>query len=175
MKNVILVGYRGTGKTTVARQLAVQLGWQAVDADDAIEKLAGKTIKEIFADDGEATFRDLESQVVKELTSGDDQVLAMGGGAILRATNRNVMRENGLVFWLTADAETLFPRIIGDPSTNARRPNLTSAGGIREIENLLAERQDAYRAAAHHEIDTIGRSPEEVVTAIMDVVNSLKP
>lgn len=90
--NIILIGYRATGKTTVARLLSEQLGWPWVDLDVEIERLAGKSIAQIFAEDGEPAFRDLESQVVADFCARQGWIIAAGGGAPLRMENRQAMR-----------------------------------------------------------------------------------
>ena len=168
--NIILIGYRGTGKTTVARHLAEHFGWPAIDADDSIETLAKKSIKEIFAEDGEQVFRDYESQVVADLCARQGQILAMGGGAILRERNRDTMRDSGAVVWLTADPATLLSRIAEDPITTARRPNLTACGGLEEIQTLLTARQPAYKATSHQEVDTTDKTPKEIAQLIAEIV-----
>jgi shikimate kinase len=166
--NLVLIGYRGTGKSTVARLLAVRLGRPWFDADAEIEARAGKSIAQIFADDGEGAFRDWESQVVADLAGRDQAVLALGGGAILRPENREAILRQGRVVWLTASPETLWRRIEQDRATAERRPNLTAEGGITEIIATLDARRDVYRQCAHHEVDTQGRTPEEVADAILD-------
>src|SRR4051812_7830484 len=98
--NIALIGYRGTGKTAVAQQLALALGWDWVDADVEVELRSGKSIAAIFADDGEAAFRDLESAVLADLIDREQAVLALGGGVILREHNRELLRRAGLVVWL---------------------------------------------------------------------------
>src|SRR5262245_31375942 len=123
--NLLLIGYRGTGKSTVAHLLAERLGWRSVDSDERIEELAGCSIADIFASQGEGAFRDLESQVVAELAAGDQTVLSLGGGAVLRPENRATLAAAGPMVWLTASPETLWGRIQADPETAARRPNLT--------------------------------------------------
>jgi shikimate kinase len=90
--NLALIGYRGTGKTTVARLLAARLGWQWFDADVELERQAGKTIKQIFAEGGEAAFRDWEEKIVAQLTAQSNLVIALGGGAILRPQSRATAR-----------------------------------------------------------------------------------
>src|SRR5688500_12382675 len=128
--NIALIGYRGTGKTTVARHLAEQLGWKWVDADVELEYRAGKSISEIFADGGETAFRDLESAVLADLSKLDRQILALGGGAVLRPQNEEIICNLGKVIWLTARPTTILDRIKRDSTTVGRRPNLTIAGGI---------------------------------------------
>lgn len=165
--NVFLIGYRGTGKSTVARLLAARTGLDWVDADEHLERQAGRTIREIFATDGEGTFRDLESQVVAELAARDHVIVALGGGAILREANRAALRGRGLVVWLRATPLTLASRLALDPTTGERRPALTSIGGLAEIEQLLAAREPLYRECASQTIDTEGRSPDEVADQIV--------
>jgi shikimate kinase len=169
--NLVLIGYRATGKSETARALAERLGWDWVDADCEIEARAGKSIAQIFSEDGEPAFRDAESRVVAELAARDRTVLALGGGAVLREENRRALVDRGPVVWLTASPETLWRRIQGDPATGARRPNLTSAGGITEIIATLDARRPIYRQCADLEVDTEERTPAEVADAILAQVN----
>jgi shikimate kinase len=164
---ISLIGYRGTGKTTVARILARELGWLAVDADEELERRAGRTIAEIFATDGEAAFRDLEEHVVAQLCERSGVVLSLGGGAVLRALSRKRMVDAGPVIWLTATPTTLAQRLAHDPTTGARRPNLTATGGLAEIEQLLAVRTPMYAECATFAVDTDSRSPEAVAQEIL--------
>lgn len=165
--NVFLIGYRGTGKSTVARLLAERLGWQACDADDEIEARAGLSIAEIFATQGEGAFRDWESRVIEDLAARDRAVLSLGGGAVLRPQNRAALAGRGPVVWLQATPETLWQRIQQDAATAARRPNLTSLGGITEIIATLGERQEIYRQCALLAVDTEGKSPALVADEIL--------
>lgn len=164
--NIYLIGYRGSGKTTVAERLASRLGWTWLDADPYIEQRAGCTIREIFATDGEAGFRQREADAVAEIANGNQQIVALGGGAILRADNREVLRRSGKVVWLKASPELLWSRIEADPTTTARRPNLTSQGGIEEVRRLLAERTPLYEQSADLALDSDARSPDELADAI---------
>jgi len=163
-----LIGYRATGKTTLARLLAERLGWDWVDADVEIERRAGKSIARIFAEDGEAAFRALEVAITADLCRRERLVLAAGGGAPLREENRRAMKAAGPVGWLRALPETIHQRMAADATTAVRRPNLTAGGGLAEIVELLRRREPIYQEAAAVEIDTEGRSPEQLVAEIVD-------
>src|SRR5207253_1713417 len=130
--------------TTVARLLAEKLGWQWLDADAVLEERAGKTIRQIFADDGETTFRDLESAVLADLAQKDNHVIATGGGVVLRESNRAFL-EQGTVIWLKAPAEILWQRMQSDSTTRERRPDL-GQGGLGEVRELLSDRAPLYAA-----------------------------
>src|SRR5262245_54311263 len=123
---ILLVGYRGTGKTTVGRLLAAALGWDFFDADDQIEAAAGRTVADSFAAEGEPGFRDREAAALAELCLGANRVIATGGGAVLRPANRELLRRAGFVAWLTAPPAVVWERLQTDPTTAARRPNLTA-------------------------------------------------
>ncbi len=164
---IALIGYRGTGKTTVAKLLAKQLNYAWIDADVEVEQRAGKSIAEIFRTSGEEAFRDLETEVVAELCQRKQTVLALGGGAILRETNQKCLAQCQQIIWLQASAETIAQRLSGDPTTTQRRPNLTNRGGLHEIEQMLAFRDPIYRACATLEVDTEGKAPAQIVDEIM--------
>ncbi len=167
MKRIIfLIGYRGSGKSTVGRVLADRLGWTFADADTVLEERFGQSIREIFAQEGEAGFRDKESAILKELCARRDVVIATGGGVVLRDENRVQLRTHGYVVWLTADAATLWARIQADHTTAARRPALTT-GGIAEVEQLLAIREPLYRATADIVVPVATVSPEQAADAIL--------
>lgn len=163
---IFLIGYRGTGKTTIARLLAERLGWAWVDADAELEVREGRSIRQIIAAEGETGFRDREAVLFAELCRLQRHVIATGGGVVLREANRAAMRAAGLVVWLTADAETLWQRLQADPATAERRPAL-SVGGRAEIEEALCARKALYRDCADCTLVTAGQSPEEIVRAIM--------
>jgi shikimate kinase len=168
INKLALIGYRGTGKSTVARFVASQLGWSWIDADVELERRAGRTIQAIFATEGEAAFRDQESQVLRDLLSVSHQVVALGGGVILRATNREQLAHSqAAIVWLQAGPETIYQRLLGDPTTAARRPQLTSRGGIEEITQLLAQRAPLYQQCADVEFDTENVTPEQVAEQIV--------
>ena len=164
---IALIGYRGTGKTTVAQHLATALGCECVDSDDEIEESAGKSIASIFAEDGEPSFRDLETRVLNELMDRESVVLSLGGGVILRRENREMLSKIGHVVWLIADADTIHERVSSDAHSAERRPNLTVGGGRQEIVDVLADRSPVYRECATLQVDTVGKSPEAVTREIL--------
>jgi len=163
---VFLIGPRGSGKSTVARLLAGRLGWAWLDADSVLEERAGRSVRAVFVGEGEAGFRQREADVLAELAALERHVIATGGGAVLRADNRERLRSAGVVVWLTADADTLWGRIAADACTAERRPAL-GGGGREEVVEVLRRREALYRDCAHHVIDTAGRSPEEVAAAVL--------
>ena len=165
--NIVLIGYRGTGKTTVGRLLAVRLGRELVSTDAEIVKRAKRTIPEIVAQEGWEYFRNLESDICKELASRDKLVIDTGGGAILRTQNVEALKKNGTLFWLTASVETITKRIGG----NSQRPSLTGTKSfVDEIQEVLRERTPKYQTAADHRIATDNRSINELVETLLTLV-----
>lgn len=162
MKNLYLIGYRCTGKTSVGRNLADRLGWTFVDADQRLVDEAGMTVAEIVSRFGWEDFRDRESAVLKNLATGTRQVVATGGGVILRAANRDIMKQTGRVVWLRASVLTIARRMENDSVTGDQRPGLTDQGAIREIETVLNERTPLYTAAMDMAVDTDGRSLDDI-------------
>ena len=165
--NIVLIGYRGTGKSTVGRLLAARLGRDLVSTDAEIVNRAKRTIPEIVARDGWEYFRNLESDICRELASRDQLVIDTGGGAILRAQNVEMLKTNGAVFWLTASVETIAKRIGGDN----QRPSLTGTKSfVDEIQDVLRERTPNYQAAADHSIATDDRSITQLVETLLTLV-----
>ena len=145
--NIVLIGYRGTGKSAVGKILAAQLGRRLVSTDEEIIRRAGKSIPDIVAAHGWEYFRDLESAVCQDLAGRDNLVIDTGGGAILRDENVKVLKGNGRLIWLTASVETIAVRIGG----NSQRPSLTGTKShVAEIGDVLSERIPKYQAAADH-------------------------
>ena len=165
--SLILIGYRGTGKTSVAKSLAERLGWNWLDTDDRIEQRAGRSIADIFAGAGESGFRDLESAMLAEVCPCEKTILAVGGGAVLREENRQLLKDCGQIVWLQARPETIHRRLQADAQTAERRPNLTKSGGLNEIEQVLAERTEIYHRCADIQVDTEGKDVGSVVDEIV--------
>jgi shikimate kinase len=165
--NIVLIGYRGTGKSTVGRLLAARLGRELVSTDAEIVKRAQRAIPEIVAQQGWDYFRDLESDICQELSSRDHLVIDTGGGAILRPQNVEVLKKNGTLFWLTASVETIVKRIGSDN----QRPSLTGTKSfVDEIQDVLQERMPKYQAAADHVIETDNRSINQLVETLLTLV-----
>ncbi len=162
-RGVALVGYRGTGKSTVGRLLADRLGLEFVDADRVLEDRLGRPIARVFAEDGEPAFRDAEAGALAELTTRTGIVLATGGGAILRPENRLALRRFGFVAWLTAEPEVLAARLAANPGD---RPALTDRGLLDEIATVLEARLPFYAEVADAAIETADRTPAEVAEVI---------
>jgi len=164
--NLILVGYRGSGKSTVGRCLAKQLGFRFVDLDSEIVRSAQRSIRQIFDAEGEAGFRQRERRAIDSLAKCKRRVIALGGGAVDDPETRRIVTRLGRVVWLRAPAVVLWARIRQDPSTDRNRPDLTPTGGLAEVESLLSAREPAYREAALHVVDTVSSSPEQIAEAI---------
>lgn len=172
-QRIYLTGLRGTGKTTVGKLISAAINESCVDLDVLIEESAGRTISEIFADSGETAFRDLETQCLSNLAHqqrADGEfaaIVALGGGAILRPQNRKMIRASGQCVWLMAAPETLAERMSADETTADRRPALTDLTPLDEIAKMLADRQTLYQETSDYQIDTEGKSPEEVASSIL--------
>ncbi len=168
--NIVLIGYRGTGKTSVAKILSVRLQRAAISTDHEIVQRANLSIPEIVKQFGWDHFRDLESDVCQELAGRDNLVVDTGGGIILRPRNVGILKANGLVFWLTAEIETIRKRIGGD----TQRPSLTSMKSFtEEIEEVMRERRPKYQMAADHVIPTDDCSVDQVAEAILTQVKPM--
>ena len=166
--HIYLTGFRGTGKTSVGTLLAKSLGRTVIDLDGVVAANAGKSIREIFHQDGESQFRDLETTALQSVAQTSKSVISLGGGAILRDINRSIIQSTGICFWLDCDAETIATRLQQDEATVDQRPALTPLDELHEIRQLLQTRQAKYQDAADHRIDTSGRSIEQVAEVILE-------
>jgi len=168
---ISLIGYRATGKTTVGSMLAESLGWHWVDTDVEIQRVAGMSIRAIFDNFGEAKFREMESQVIRDLLRRHKLVLSLGGGAILAEDNRLAIKTAGAVVWLTAPLVTIRHRLNSDPATLEQRPALTQAGAADEIETVLAERKPLYEDCADLTLSTETLTPKQLVDEIVEFLD----
>ena len=174
--NIILIGFSTTGKSTAGRQLAERLGWAFVDTDAWIVGMAGKPIAEIFVEEGEAHFRELERQGVEEALTRQRTVVATGGGAVLSAANRRLMMERGRIILLEAQPETILRRMqADDPRRGAPvRPLLAGPNPLQRIIQLKKERQAIYEALADEIIHTDHQSIADVVDHLLATVIHLR-
>ena len=160
-----LVGMPGSGKSTVGRQLAHRAGVPFIDLDHRLERIIGTSIRSFFEEHGEARFRDLESEVLADLAraDGSGMVLSTGGGAVLRAENRAVLRQFGTVLYLRAAPEEIYKRVKHDKT----RPLLQGGNPLDKLRDLYAQRDGLYRATAHYVIETGRPTVHTLVNMIM--------
>jgi shikimate kinase len=167
--NIVLIGYRGTGKSTVGKLLARRLGRDLLSTDTEVVKRAKLSIPELVERHGWDYFRDMESTVCRDLAGRDQVIIDTGGGAILRPENVDVLRKNGQLYWLTAGVETISRRIGHD----TQRPSLTGGKSfLEEIREVLAQRTPTYQAAADCTIETEGLTVSQVAESILRMISS---
>jgi len=166
MKNVFLIGFMGCGKSTIAGLLSKRLGVAQVEMDEMIVQEQGMPITEIFEKYGEEHFRDIETDLVRRLQAQDGVVVSCGGGAVLREENRRMMKESGVIVWLTAEPATILERV--KHSTN--RPVLNGHMNVEYITELMERRRECYEAAADYCVATDGKSREEICEEILELV-----
>lgn len=172
-RNIILVGFMASGKSVVGEALSRLAGMPLLDADAEVARRGGRPIPQIFQEDGEAAFRDLERSVIADLCAGAGQVIAAGGGAFVDPDNRALMLASGAVFCLSARPETILERLSrqqgADAGTQdaAGRPMLTGDDVKSRVESLLGQRADAY-AQAHYTIETDALTPEQAASLVLE-------
>lgn len=168
LNNIVLIGYRGTGKTPIARWLASTTGRDLFCMDARIAERAGCPIAEYVQREGWEAFRDLESAVALEAAAQRNAVIDCGGGVVLRRRNVDALKATGVMIWLTATVATIAARIAGD----GNRPSLTGTkSAVEEIEEVLAQREPLYRAAADFTVDTDAISGETAGQLIQTFVD----
>ncbi|MBK1882790.1 shikimate kinase [Luteolibacter pohnpeiensis] len=165
-KNIVLIGFMGSGKTTVGRELHHRLGYSLVDMDAVIEQREGRPIAKIFEEKGEAAFRSMESQLLHEMAEIDDsrRIISTGGGVVTQERNRALLRQLGYVVWLHAPIETILERT----SRNRDRPLLNGPDAAERARVLLEQRKPWYAQSAHLKVDTAGLDSAEVATGILE-------
>ena len=168
VRNIILVGFMASGKSSVGRALSRRCGWPRVDADDEIVSRAGKPVADIFRDSGEDAFRELERTVISDLCQKSGRIIAAGGGSFIDEESRRSMLEGGTVFYLSTRPETIHRRVTGGNPNAPARPLLGRGNPLERIKELLAERAPAY-SQAHYTIETDQLSPGQVAEAILKI------
>ena len=163
--SVFLIGMMGVGKTTVGKNLAKQLGYRFCDTDVLIETVANQTISNIFASTGEASFRELESQILSEVSAYTKTIIATGGGIVLKQMNWSYLR-HGLIVWLDADVDLLLERLKEDST----RPLLQEVDPEAKLKSLLEERTHLYRQADLHICLKAEQTPEAIAQQIISEI-----
>ena len=161
--NIVLIGFMGSGKTSIGRLVALRLGFQFVDTDAIIVERAGLQVPEIFARHGEDWFRDQESAALRSLSILNRAVISTGGGIVLRPENRALLQELGFVVWLTASEEVIFERV----SRNKKRPLLQTDDPRATVRELLQKRQSLYEEAAGFTLDSSKLEHEAAATSVI--------
>ena len=164
--HLFLIGFMGAGKTAVSEVLSKMTGIPVLDTDECIRRQEGALISEIFAEKGEAYFRDLETQLLVRLQGMEPQIISCGGGMPLRPQNAALMRQAGRVIWLTARPETVLERLAGDNT----RPLLAGRRNPAAVAELMDQRREAYASACSMQISTDGRSAEEIAAEIAEMM-----
>ncbi|MBI4823232.1 MAG: shikimate kinase [Nitrospirae bacterium] len=162
MKNIVLTGFMGTGKTEVGKELSIRLGFTFIDMDEKIVKKEGMPITEIFKTHGEPYFRDIETNIIKNISKQKNVVISTGGGAVLKEENMSSLKEHGIIVWLKASPESILKRTANDST----RPLLQVNDPLKKIKELLAYRTPFYEKADIM-VDTEGKTPREIAEEIL--------
>ncbi|MFN6400435.1 MAG: shikimate kinase [Planctomycetota bacterium] len=165
--NLYLIGYRGSGKSTLAPRIASLLGFQCVDTDRLLETQLGEPISDFFKRCGESEFRRIESQTILQVSKASDQVISLGGGAVLASENRDLICQTGKVVWLRCSLDTLAARLNKDQSGAFGRPSLTGKGVVEEIQEVLQVREPIYQEMADWIVDADAMDPHGLCEQIV--------
>ena len=163
--NIVLIGYRGTGKSVVGKILAARLGMTCISMDARIVEKAGMSIPEIVAKHDWPAFRDLETEVARELAQRDNLIIDTGGGIIERSENIHALQSNAVIFWLRASVKRIVARI----EKGTERPSLTGKSFTEEVAEVLERRTPKYQSAAQYEIDTEQLTPQQAAERIIEI------
>lgn len=168
--NIILIGFRCTGKTTVGKALSQHLKLEFIDADDYLEKKHGYAIRDMYQKKGESSFRLMEADTLSELARMDGKVIACGGGAVLWYKNIRNLKRNAIMILLESDAATVFERMKRDPRTAAQRPPLSTRDPYDEIVEQMELRRPYYFKAADHRVETQSKTVEMIVDEVLSIL-----
>ncbi|MDD5712288.1 MAG: shikimate kinase [Smithellaceae bacterium] len=168
--NIVLIGYRCTGKTSVGKVIAKMNGIPFIDTDEMIEQAEGTSIRAMVEKKGWSYFREREREAVTALPKDRDNVIATGGGVVTDRENVCVLKKGGKIVWLVADGRTIAERMRRDPQSDERRPPLGDGGLYEEIASVLAQREPYYRAAADFSIDTDGKDVEVIAREVLALI-----
>lgn len=174
IKNIVLTGFRATGKSLIGQLLAQKLRYTFIDADLLLCERLGAPIANIVARHGWAFFRQAERQLLLEVPEMEQTVLATGGGAIEHQEEWQRIRNCCYVVWLDADAATVRQRMRNDPNSAVQRPSLTGSSAHAEIEELLLKRAPLYSAGSDLRLDTVGKEPPALVASIIEQVRTVE-
>lgn len=163
MKNIYLIGFMGTGKSSVGKILAKEMGAEFLDTDKMVEERTGKSVADIFEEYSEEEFRRLETEVLREITEKENLIVSTGGGIVITRGNLDLMKKTGHVITLIADIQTILDRIHGDET---KRPLLEVEDPFEEIKRLLFDRASFY-INAHHIVETSDITPREAADQII--------
>ena len=164
--NIVLTGYRCTGKSTVGRRLAERLRVSFCDTDELIKRRTGETVAEIVKKGGWGAFRKEEKEIIRGLSTIKGSVIATGGGVVMDEENRNILKEIGTVVWLTADIRTTIERMKKDENSNEQRPSLSDNNLYKETSDILEMRIPVYRRLADLTVDTSEKDIDEITDDI---------
>ena len=168
LKNIVLIGFMGSGKTAVGKLLAERLGYKFIDTDEIIERSEGKTISALFNEEGEQRFREIEARIVRELFGLKRHVISTGGGIVTNKENISNLKKGGLIVWLKAAPETIYNRV----SSKTHRPLLNVEDPLETIKKLLTFREPFY-AEADVSVDTDGLDVEKIVEVIIKAYDKM--
>ena len=167
--NLVLIGYRAAGKTTVGRRLSAYLRRVFVDSDDMIEKHKGTPIGDIVRCHGWDYFRAIEREIISEVSNYDNLIVSAGGGVVIDPENVKVLKRNGLIIWLKADVEVLLERMVRDLRSAIERPSLTGRGTLKEFKEVLVQRGPLYERASEVQVDTSLLDVDGVVNQVLSI------
>jgi len=164
-KNIVLIGLMGSGKTTVGKIIAENLSRKFIDTDDLIINTAEKSIKQIFSEDGEIVFREIETKIIEQVSKENNTVISTGGGAVLKEINIKNLQNNGILFYLYASPEQIFERIKGD----SQRPLLNTENPVETLRNIQIQREKYYNQA-NFKISTGNKTVNIIADEIIEII-----